>query len=72
MTVRRGDRLVWEHPDWPVPLHIAVVRVARDGTWCDIDVRMLTSQWSRRTELPLPSRCRPDNSAVELGSQGNG
>lgn len=65
MTVRRGDRLVWEHPGWPVPLYLTVVRVARDGTWCDIDVRMLTSQWSRRTPLPLPSRCRPDNSTGE-------
>ncbi|MDH6461766.1 hypothetical protein M2302_001941 [Micromonospora sp. A200] len=65
MTVRRGDRLVWEHPLWPVPLHLTVVRVARDGTWCDLDVRMCDAQWPKRVQLPLPSRCRPDNSTGE-------
>ncbi len=65
MTVRRGDQLVWRHNLWPVPLYITVTRVARDGTWADIDVTMCDAQWSRRIPLPLPSGCRPDNSTGE-------
>lgn len=57
-SVRAGDRLVWRHNLWPVPIHIEVTRVARDGTWADIDVTMCDAQWSRRTPLPLPSGCR--------------
>lgn len=65
VDIRRGDRLVWRHDLWPVPLHIAVTRVARDGTWADIDVTMCDAQWSRCAALPLPSGCRPVNSTAQ-------
>jgi hypothetical protein len=48
-VLRRGDELDW------MGVHLVVTRVARDGSWADVQCRSGEHTWTKRQPLPLPA-----------------
>jgi hypothetical protein len=46
-VLRRGDELDW------MGVHLVVTRVARDGSWADVQCRSGEHTWTKRQPLPL-------------------
>lgn len=59
ITVSKGDQFVWSVDDTRGAVQVTVIRVARDGTWADIEATAGgVMVWSKRQRLPLPATFR--------------
>lgn len=61
--VAKGRRYRWMGKD------LRILRVARDGTWCDVRVTQADgATWTRRQPLPLPHEAEPAQAASGLSA----
>jgi hypothetical protein len=59
LPISKGDQFVWPAEDSPDAVQVTVIRVARDGTWADIEATANgVMTWSKRQRLPFPASFR--------------